>query len=60
MVEHLVSDALKNLPQPSIEEAQAIMVDALRKIAISPDGKLYNDSASITAQRALIRAGIGL
>lgn len=57
MAEHLVSEALK---KPMPEEAQAIMVEALKKIAMSPDGKLYNDSPSITAQRALIRAGYPL
>lgn len=58
MAEHLVSDALK---QPlTLEEVTNILVAGLREIAISPDGKLYNDKASITAQRALIRAGIGL
>ena len=60
MVEHLISDQLKKPMPPSQEEAAAIMEAALRKIAISPDGKLYNDKASITAQRALIRAGYQL
>lgn len=61
MVEHLVSDALKTPPRPSPEEAQAIMVDALRKLSFLGNGLYLGTSESnIIAQRALIKAGFHL